>query len=423
LTAPIEVIEIRLAIHGGEPVRRKKFPTVSDASGRNIGEEELKELGEVIMSGKLNRVYGDKVKKFEQEFAGLFGVKHAIASTSGTAAIHVALGAIGVSPGDEVITSPISDMGTIIPVLFQGAIPVFSDLRRDHLTLNPDDLKKRITDKTYAIVPVHLFGMPADMDPIMEIAEEKGLYVIEDCAQAYLAEYKGRYVGTIGDMGAFSLQQSKHMTTGDGGMTITNNDELADYARLFADKGWDRSKGRRYVMLGMNYRMTELQGAVGLAQIKKVKWVVERRRKLADRLNNELADLADVLHLPIPPKNVKHSYWQYPILVNIEKLKISISDFSAALRAEGIPNSAGYIGEPLYLKTPLIDKKTFRRSAFPLMNPFNTREVSYYKGLCPDTEWILERLIVIPWNEYYTEDDVDDIAEAITKVVKYYLES
>ncbi len=415
------MIKISLAIFGGEPVRKKRFPTVGDASGRNFGDEELKELKEVILSGKLNRVYGEKVRKFEEEFAILFGVKYAIASTSGTSAIHVGLGAVGVSPGDEVVTSPISDMGTIIPILFQGAIPVFSDLTEDTYTLDPTDLKKRITDKTRAIVPVHLFGMPTDMDPIMEVAEEKGIFVVEDCAQAYLAEYKGRYVGTIGHMGAFSLQQSKHMSTGDGGMTITNDEELADYARLFADKGWDRTKGRKYVMLGMNYRMTELQGAVGLAQIKKVKWVVEQRRKLADRLNRQLEDLSDILHLPIPPKHVKHSYWQYPILVNAEKLGITSLDFSKALAAEGIPNNVGYIGEPLYLKTPLIDKKTFRHSSFPLDNPFNLSWGSYSKGLCPITEKIIEKIIVIPWNENYTINDVDDIGEAIRKIVNYYL--
>jgi len=309
-------------------------------------------------------------------------------------------------------------MGTIIPILFQGAIPIFADVN-NYGCVDPSSIKKLVNDKTYAIVPVHLFGMLVDLDPIMEVAEEKGIYVVEDCAQAYLAEYKGRYVGTIGHMAAFSLQQSKHITSGDGGITVTNDDELADRARLFADKGWDRSKGRKYVMLGMNYRMTELQGAVALAQLGKLKWVVERRRRLAERLNKYLEDLEEVTTLPIN-RDFKPSFWQYPIWLKMDKLKVSLEDFAKALRAEGIPCTPTYIGEPLYLKTPLKDRKTFKKSGFPLTdNPFHY-PVEYYKGLCPNAEKLLNRMIVIPWNEKYTEEDVDDIYEAILKVIKYY---
>jgi len=374
----------------------------------------------VLRSGKLNRVYGDKVKTLEKEFAQLIGVKYAIDSTSGTAAIHVALAAAGVSPGDDVVTAPITDMGTIAPIMFQGAVPIFADIDEDTYTVDPKSVEKRITEKTAAIVPVHLFGMPADMDPIMEIAEAKGIAVIEDCAQAYLAEYKGRLAGTIGDLGCFSLQQSKHITAGDGGLTITNNPELAERAALFADKGWDRTKGREYLMLGLNYRMTELQGAVALAQLPKLKWIVERRREAVERLNRRVEDM-EGLH-PLPRiKGVKPSYWQYPIKVDTEKLGVSLQEFAEALRAEGIPCSATYIGEPMYIKKPLREKRTFAKTGFPLAdNPLYGRPVEYGEGLCPRAEKALKQLIVIPWNEFYTPEDVDDIAEALEKLTKCY---
>ena len=408
------------AKYGGKPVRTKPFPTVNDISGRAIGDAEIKEVLEVLKSGKLNRVYGDKVRSFEAKFAEFMGVKHAIASTSGTAAIHIALGAIGVSPGHDVITAPITDMGTIIPILFQGAIPLFADVTEDTFNIDPRYVEKRITNKTHAIVPVHLFGMPVDMDPIMEIAEKYGLYVIEDCAQAYLAEYKGKVVGTIGHMGCFSLQQSKHITAGDGGVTITNDDELARRAALFADKGWDRKRGREYVMLGLNYRMTELQGAVALAQLPKLKWIVEKRRKLAERLTEQIERLEGLNPLP-RIRGVKPSYWQYPIRVELDRFKVTLDEFAEALKAEGIPCGAGYIGEPLYLKKPLKERKTFMKTSFPLANnPFYGRNVEYYEGLCPTAERVLKQLVVIPWNEFYTKDDVDDIAEALRKIVNYY---
>jgi len=408
----------KLAILGGRPVRKRPFPTINDASGRTLGKEEARAASEVIMSGKLFRWGGKKVNKFETEFARRMGVKHGIASTSGTAAIHVALAAVGVSPGEEVITSPITDMGTICPIIYQGAVPIFAEVSPTSLNVEPSDIEGKITDKTTAIVPVHLFGLPADLDPIMDIAHERGIPVVEDCCQAYLAEYHGKLVGSMGEMGAFSLQQSKHITTGDGGMTITDNEELADRAKLFADKGWDRSKGREYVMLGMNYRMTEVTAAIGLEQLKKLRGAVEKRRKSAQRLIDQTQGIGG-LTLPIPPKGVKHSYWQFPLIVE-KTMRANPKEFYDALTAEGIPGSYTYIGEPMYLKTPLREKRTFLRSKHPFDCPAYGRNVEYHAGLCPNTEEVLKRLIVIPWNEGYSRDDVDDIAEAIAKVAAYY---
>lgn len=219
---------------GGKPVRTKPLPTINNKSGRNIGGEELKLLKEVVESGCLFRYCSRMVKKFEEEFAEFIGVKHAVASTSGTAALHVATGAAGIGPGMEVITSPITDMGTIISIMGQNAIPVFADLNPDTYTLDPEDLRKRITDKTRAVIAVHLFGQMCEMDEIREITDEHGLLLIEDCAQSILAEYKGNLAGTIGDLACFSLQQSKHMFTGDGGVTVTNREDLAEKAIGFS---------------------------------------------------------------------------------------------------------------------------------------------------------------------------------------------
>ncbi len=254
----------RLAIDGGKPVRTEPFPVRAP-----FGERETELLNQAVRSQNLFCHTGGMVKEFERRFAEHYGVPHAAASSSGTAAVHVALGALDLEPGSEVITAPITDAGTIVPIVYQNAIPVFADVD-DGCTMDPRDIERCITDRTRAILVVHLFGNACDMDAVMEIARSRGLFVIEDCSQAHRTRYRGRLLGTIGDVAAFSLQQSKHMTTGDGGMTVTARDDLAQRMTLFSDKGWTRKPGwgrRTYAFLAPNYRMTELQGAVGLAQL------------------------------------------------------------------------------------------------------------------------------------------------------------
>ena len=411
----------KIALYGGEPVRKKPLKIK-----RPIGKEELEELKEVIESGQLFRWTGTKVRKFEEEFAKFYGVKYAVACTSGTASIHIAVGAINPNPCSEIITTPITDIGTVIPILAQNCIPIFADINVDDYTLDPRDIERRITEKTKIIIPVHQFGYPCDMDPIMEIAEKYGLYVIEDCCQAYLAEYKGKLVGTIGHFGCFSLQMSKHMTTGDGGIVITNDDELAQKAKLFMDKGWIREAktiARSYVMFGFNYRMTELQGAVALAQLKKVKWVVQRRREIGEQITKELGDLeGQGIHLPKSTKERKHSFWLYPIRVDPNVLGVSNVEFANALKAEGIPAGAGYIGEPLYMAPYLREKRVYGSSKCPFECPlYGKSQIEYKKGLCPNAEKVLRELVTIPCNELFTDEDVEDIIRAIEKVTKYFL--
>ncbi|MFB3896880.1 MAG: DegT/DnrJ/EryC1/StrS family aminotransferase [bacterium] len=408
----------KLAIEGGKQVRTKPFPTVNDTSGRWIGPEEKELVMQVLDSGHLNRVGGKYVARFESDFAHKFGAKYAIASTSGTAAIHIALGALEVGPGDEIITTPITDMGTIIPILLCNAIPRFTDV--DPLTgnLTPQSIIQHITKRTKGIIAVHLFGQPCDLDEIMRIARKHNLWVVEDCCQAHGAVYHGKKVGTIGTMGCYSFQQSKQMTTGDGGMTITNNEHLAYRARLFSDKAWPRDgKSRGHLFLAPNYRMTEMQGAIGIAQLKKLDKNLAQRRKTADRLTRLIQKIPGVN----PPKlidGIKHSYWIYAFTIDEKKLGVSNREFHTALAAEGIPVNLGYIPVPIFEYEVLKYKKTYGKTQCPFgCAKSGKKNIQYRSADYPNASWTSHNLLTISWNEGITDLDVDDIASAIRKVV------
>lgn len=407
-----------LAINGGQPVRTDKpYPTVGSAAGRTVGKEELANLRQVIEAGMMNRSAGKFVAEVEGKFADHLGMKYCTASTSGTAAIHVAVGVVNPNPGDEIITGPITDIGTVIPILAQNAIPVFGDLRRDNMGLDAEDVERRITERTKAIVPVHLAGNATDMDPLMDLAEEYGLYVIEDCSQAYGTLYKGRHVGTIGHLGTFSLQQSKHITCGDGGLTVTNDDALGDKLPLFANKGWPNyGKGERdYVMFGYNYRMTELQAAVVSAQIDKVDWVTGRRAEIGDRICQAVKDYPGI-QVPSVTAGGQHTYWFLGLLADQDLLEVTTSYLARALGAEGAPAGAHYIGRPIFMYDLLRNKKIYGDSDFPFSLQPEGEQVRYEQGETPETERILDDLIQISINEKYTDEDTDDIIAAFEKV-------
>ncbi len=406
-----------LAINGGEPIRTEGYPGVGSAAGRTVGKEEIANLQEVIASGMMNRSGGKFVPEVESKFAEHLGMKYCAASTSGTAAIHVAVGAVNPDPGDEIITGPITDIGTVIPILAQNAVPVFGDLRRDNMGLDAEDVERRITERTKAIIPVHLAGNATDMDPLMALADKYGLYVIEDCSQAYGTLYKGRHVGTIGHLGTFSLQQSKHITCGDGGLTVTNDDALGDRLPLFANKGWPNyGKGERdYVMFGMNYRMTELQAAVVSAQIDKVDWVTARRAAIGDRLCEAVKDYPGI-EAPAVTEGGQHTYWFLGLLVDQEALGVSTSYLAGALGKEGAPASAHYIGVPIFMYDMLRNKRIYGESDFPFNLQPEGQQVRYEKGETPETERILDDLLRIGVNENYTDKATDDIIACFEKV-------
>ena len=398
-----------LAIHGGTPVRTKPFPP-----RHPFGDREVELVTQAIRSQNLFGPSGTMVPELERRFAQLYGVEHAVAYTSGTAAIHVALGALNPEPGDEIITAPITDAGTVAPILFQNCIPVFADID-DTFNLDPRDVEAKITPRTRAIIAVHLFGNPCDMDAMTAVARRHGVALIEDCCQAHLTSYRGKLCGTMGGVGCFSLQQSKHMTCGDGGLTITRQPELAERMALFRDKGWPRRHGARdYVLLGLNYRMTELQGAVALAQLDKVADVVRRRNELGDSLTALLRDAPGVLPAPVTPGG-RHTYWLYGLRVT----GADPARFAEALRAEGIPCGQGYIGKPIYLcMEALAQARTFGSSSHPLDGCHGGRRVEYAPGMCPRTEEILGQMITVGIHEQMAPEDVEDIATAVQKVAR-----
>jgi dTDP-4-amino-4,6-dideoxygalactose transaminase len=404
--------EEKLAIDGGAKVRTRPFP-----GGKKVGKEELKELVDVIDSGNMFRYGGTKVEGFEKEFAEIHGAKYAVASTSGTSSLHIGVGMLNPTPGDEIIVGPITDIGSIIPILAQGAIPIFAEVQPDTFNMDPADIERKITKRTKAIMAIHLFGNPSDMDPVLDIARRRKLAVIEDCSQAHMSEYKGRLVGTLGDIGCFSLQQSKHITCGDGGITITNNEEYGIRGKVFMDKGWHRAElgPRKYSMFGPNYRMNELSGAVALAQTRKMKGVIALRRARGDLLTQLLEESPHV----VPQRlldGCKHTYWQYGMRV-LEDAPFSADEFAKALSAEGVGCSAHYIGKPIFLCHEAVrDQRLYGDSRYPFDHPNTRPGITYDETTCPVTQRVLDRMVLTQVSQFIGEDDVRDIAAAIRKV-------
>ncbi|WP_088348781.1 MULTISPECIES: DegT/DnrJ/EryC1/StrS family aminotransferase [Rhodomicrobium] len=410
-----------LAIDGGSPVIKDPLPSIRNASGRSIGAEEMAELSEVLASGSLSFLHGKKTGQFEAAFAELFGAKAAVAVSSGTAALHTAILYLNPEPGDEIILSPITDMGTAIPILAQLAIPVFADVVAGTQNIDPRSIEANITDRTRAIVVTHVYGNPADMDAIMAIAAKHDLFVIEDCAQAQLATYKGRLCGTIGHVGCFSFQQSKHMTTGDGGMVIFSEDNrFGRSMRQCSDKGWPREKGGRdHLFLAPNYHMTELQAAVGIAQLRKLPHLVEARIQAADWLTQRLAEV-DVQPVSLLPDSVG-TYFFYCFRLMPERLSKPIPQVMKALAAEGIDGFIGYPGPiPLYKYPVIRERRTFGSSGWPFGLGKPGRDWDFSQEICPVAEKACRETVCMWWTEGLKEPHADVIARAIAKVVAAY---
>ncbi|CAN7533718.1 DegT/DnrJ/EryC1/StrS family aminotransferase [Paenibacillus sp. LjRoot153] len=408
----------KLAILGGAKIKTTPYST-----GRRFGEEEVKELVEALEQNTLFYHSGRKVKQFLERFNALYGVTYSVATSSGTGALHVAIGSAGISVGDEVITSPITDAGSIIGILYQNAIPVFADLDPQTYNMTAETIRARITPKTKAIIVVHLAGNPADMDPILELAREHGLIVIEDCAQSYLTYYKGRLVGTLGDYGCFSTNDYKHISTGDGGIVTINSQSEEDYQRThaFADKNYGRFGNlvqREMRLLAPNYRMTELQGAVGVAQLSKLTWICNQRSQYGDSLTTGIKDIPGINPHQVTTDG-RCTYWFYMFTMDPNVLSCSRDEFAEALQAEGIDCSAGYIPQPVYMQPMFQKREAYTGSHFP----FDLSDIMYGKGLCPTAEHILKQAIRVPINEFYSEQDIEDMIAGIRKVAAHYSES
>jgi perosamine synthetase len=412
-------MENELALLGGEKVKKTPFGT-----GRRFGREELEQLEEALNQNTLFYWKGRKVKQFNDKFAKMYEMPYCVAASSGTASIHTALSAVGVTAGDEVITSPITDMGSVIGILYQNAIPVFADVDPHSYNLDPDSIEEKITDKTKAILVVHLAGNAADIKKIMAIAERHKIKVVEDCAQSYLCSVNGRYVGTFGDVGCFSLNDFKHISAGDGGMLLTKDEQMYRKALRFADKNYDRlakdSESMRQVeYLAPNYRMTELQGAVGIAQLDRLEGICSARRKYGDMITEGIKNLPGIYPPAIAP-GVVSSYWFYMFRIDAGEAGTDRDAFSKALAAEGIPNQPGYIPTCVYEYDMFRTKNVFPGSDVPFSIRHNPDDIQYYKGMCPVAEEVLNTAVRVELSEFYNEQDVRDIIAAINKVSNYY---
>ncbi len=355
-----------------------------------LGKKELEAVRKVFESGRL--VQGEKVKLFEEKFAEYIGVQHAVAVANGTVALDVALKTIGLGFGDEVVTSAFSFIASSNCVLYQGAKPVFADIDRRTFNVDPLDVTEKITAKTKAIIPVHLFGQPADMDGLNEIAKDEGIAVVEDAAQSHGAEYKGRKTGSLGDVGCFSFYATKNMTTCEGGMITTNDSELAKSARLLRDHG--QTEKYRHIVLGYNYRMTETSAAVGLVQLRKLDGLNRRRNENSSLLTEGIEKIAG-LTPPHTNHDVRHVFYQYVIKVE-EDYPMERNKLAEHLMEEGIDVAVHY-------PTPIHKQPLYK-------------ELGYEKTTCPTAEETCKRVLSLPVHPSVTEEDIRYILDVLGKV-------
>ncbi len=397
-----------------------RLPSDADASGRDLGPEELERLRQVVESGTLNCTRGTAVKEFERRFAERYGVGFCRATTSGTASIHTAIAGIDPEPGDEIITSPITDVGAIAPILYQTAIPVFADVDPATYNVTAETIAPRITPRTRAIIVTHLFGNPCRMGPILALARERGLPLIEDAAQAFLAECDGRLVGTLGDIGCFSLQQGKHMTSGEGGIVIAAGERYSRRMWLFVDKAWGYGDPQPdHSFLALNYRMTELQGAVALAQLDKLERAVARRVHAAERLTERLRGVPGI-RTPETTPGCKHTYWKYALRVDEARIDGGVDAFSARLKDLGVLNAPRYIQKPAFLLQLFRERNTFGKSGFPFVGPHRAGlpPVRYDPAEYPGAAAALAGVVVLPINERYGDEHVDYVARRIAEAAR-----
>ncbi len=413
--------EEKLALFGGEPVIKKEFPIFN-----SIGKEEVEAVNIVMQSGALSGYYGswgpeffggETVKKFEANWSEKFKTKYSIAINSNTSGLFAALGAIGLTPGDEVIVPPLSMSATAISALFYGGIPVFCDLDPITCTLDPKKVIENITDKTKAILVVNLFGHIAYLEELREIADHYKIFLIEDNAQAPLGEVNGKLAGTIGDIGIFSLNYHKHFHTGEGGVCVTDNDILAKKLQLIRNHGencvTDLGVDDITNTIGLNLRMTETAAAIGIEQLKKADYLIEEREKIALKLNQGLSGLPGI-NLPIQRESTRPVYYMYQIRFDQEIVGISRERFSEALTKEGFPNFLGYV-KPIYLLPTFQKKIAIGRDGWP----YNLSNRSYEKGLCPIAEKLHEKQLM-GFDCCCLKIEEEDIEPLITAFKKVY---
>jgi len=392
----------RLAIEGGQPVR----PTLLPYGHQLVDESDIRAVVDVLRSDWLTT--GPTIAAFEEAVADYVGARYAVAFSSGTAALHASAFAAGLGPEDEAITTPLTFCATANCVLYQGATPVFADITEDTLVVDPSEVSERITPQTRALIPVDYGGQPADLKALIALAEDHGLTVIEDACHALGAEIEGRRVGSLCHMTVFSFHPVKHITTGEGGMVVTEDAELAHKLRLFRSHGVDRNTEVRERMgawvyqmqaLGYNYRLTDLASALGLSQMKKLDDNLARRHEIARRYDAAFAELPEVdVQGEVPStRSARHLY---VILLRLERLRVGRREVFDALRAENIGVNVHYI--PVHL------------------HPYYRTRFGYQGGEYPVAEGIYERLLTLPLFPSMTDEDAETVIQGVRKVCESY---
>jgi dTDP-4-amino-4,6-dideoxygalactose transaminase len=369
-----------------------------------LGDAEYENVTDVLDSGHF--VQGEYVGEFERKWAEYVGVDHAVAVANGTVAIQLSLNALGLEPGEEVIVPSLTFGSTATAVVHQGGVPVFADIDRDRYTLDHRDLERCVSDRTVAVMPVHLYGQPAEMDEIQDFAAEHDLTVVEDAAQAHGATYKGDSVGSIGDVGCFSFYATKNITSGEGGMITTDDDDLAATLRRLRNHGLaDRDT---HVDLGYNFRMSELHAAIGTEQVDRLPAFNAKRRRISERLAEELGDL-DWLEAATVPDHVEHAYFWAPFEVRTDEIGMSGKEVWRALKDRGVETRHRY-NRPLYDQPVFTDHWGFN-GPFPWSE--NDGDHEYDSLSLPNVEDVVGKMIGLPNHPGLDEEDVDYVIETV----------
>lgn len=402
----------KLAVDGGE-----KAVTTAFTQPPRFGAPERERLEQMLGQDTLFYWKGPQTAIFTERFQQVCPAKYVMTCSSGTAALHIAVAAAGIGPGDEVITSPVTDIGTVIGVIYQMGVPVFADLNPSTYNLDPADVERRITPKTKAIIAVHLAGNPCELDALKRIADEHNLILIEDCAQAWGAKYRGKPIGSIGHIACWSLQNSKHITTGDGGVVASNDETFGPRLQQFGDKGVDRLKPAPFECFATNYRMSETQAAVGAGQFTRLEGIVSARATLGNLLSRHLSGLKGVTPHHVHPED-RCVYWFYYFRIDPNAFSCDRAQFVKALAAEGVQASAGYIPVPLH-KNPVFLKHGFFAGRWPVKE-MGLTTMDYANHETPEADAILQTGIRITIHEAMTGQYIEEVATAIRKVAQYY---
>jgi dTDP-4-amino-4,6-dideoxygalactose transaminase len=425
---------MKLAVHGGRPVREQPFP-----AHNTIGEEEKRAVNRVLDSGVLSRFLGGwnddfyggtEVRTLEQEWAAHFGAKHAIAVNSCTSGLFCAVGAIGVEPGDEIIVTPYTMSATATAPLIFNAVPVFADIEAAHFCLDPEAVREKITARTRAIMVVDLFGQPYDAAAINALAAQHDLFVIEDTAQALGATQAGKSAGTLGHIGVYSLNYHKHIHCGEGGLIVTDNDDLAERMRLLRNhaEAVVEAKGVSNLtnMIGFNFRLPEMEAAVARCQLRKLPALLQKRQANSRYLSERLAQIPAITP-PSVRSNCTHAYYVHACKFNEDIAGVSRNAFVDAVKAElppfarreaeGVKLSCGYV-KPLYLQPLFQQRIAYGSRGFPFRSPEFAGTVDYGQGSCPTTERLYEKELFIHelMLPSMTEKDLEDVVAAFEKV-------